>query len=141
MIVLSVLSNCPAVYNGFVYPEIPRHLSTLDLVSEGLISPRIPFMQIRRLRRVLGEFEILGRRHRGGRVRSSTPAEDRYIVLSAKTNRRTTAQQMANQFLADSGKRISRKIVARRLMGGGLSARRPVVCVPLTRQHHTARLQ
>ncbi|GFY32095.1 transposable element Tcb2 transposase [Trichonephila clavipes] len=29
----------------------------------------------------------------------------------------------------------------RRLKGGGLYARRPVVCVPLTRQHRTARLQ
>ncbi|GFU77953.1 transposable element Tcb2 transposase [Trichonephila clavipes] len=29
----------------------------------------------------------------GGRVRNTTPAEDRYIVLSAKRNRRTTAQQ------------------------------------------------
>ncbi|GFX05522.1 transposable element Tcb1 transposase [Trichonephila clavipes] len=77
----------------------------------------------------------------GGRVRSTTPAEDRYIVLSAKRNRRTTAQQVANQFLAASGKQISRKTVARRLRGGGLYARRPVVCVPLTRQHRTARLQ
>ncbi|GFX41868.1 transposable element Tcb2 transposase [Trichonephila clavipes] len=63
------------------------------------------------------------------------------IVLSAKRNRCTTAQQVANQFLAASGKQISRKTVARRLRGGGLYARRPVVCVPLTRQHHTARLQ
>ncbi|GFW94808.1 transposable element Tcb2 transposase [Trichonephila clavipes] len=39
------------------------------------------------------------------------------------------------------GKQISRKTVARRLRGGGLYARRPVVCVPLTRQHRTARLQ
>ncbi|GFX79553.1 transposable element Tcb2 transposase [Trichonephila clavipes] len=73
-------------------------------------------------------------------VRSTTPAEDRY-VLSAKRNRRTTAQQVANQFLAASGKQISRKTVARRLRGGGLYARRPVLCVPLTRQHRTARLQ
>ncbi|GFV79196.1 transposable element Tcb1 transposase [Trichonephila clavipes] len=72
---------------------------------------------------------------------STTPAEDRYIVLSAKRNRRTTAQQVANQFLAASGKQISRKTVARRLRGGGLYARRPVVCVPLTRQHRTSRLQ
>ncbi|GFX87060.1 transposable element Tcb2 transposase [Trichonephila clavipes] len=79
--------------------------------------------------------------HGGGRVRCTTPAEDRYIVLSAKRNRRTTAQQVANQFLAASGKQISRKTVSRRLRGGGLYARRPVVCVPLTRQHHTARLQ
>ncbi|GFT83060.1 transposable element Tcb1 transposase [Trichonephila clavipes] len=64
-----------------------------------------------------------------------------YIILSAKCNRRTTAQQVANQFLAASGKQISRKTVARRLRGGGLHARRPVVCIPLTRQHRTARLQ
>ncbi|GFS64433.1 transposable element Tcb2 transposase [Trichonephila clavipes] len=78
---------------------------------------------------------------RGGRVRSTTPAEDRCIVLSAKKNRRSTAQQVANQFLAASGKQISRKTVARRLRRGGLYARRPVVCVPLTRQHRTSRLQ
>ncbi|GFU52628.1 transposable element Tcb2 transposase [Trichonephila clavipes] len=64
-----------------------------------------------------------------------------YIVLSAKRNRRTTAQQVINQFLAASGKQISRKTVARRLRGGGLYARRTVVYVPLTRQHRTARLQ
>ncbi|GFV05249.1 transposable element Tcb1 transposase [Trichonephila clavipes] len=87
---------------------------------------------------VLDGFESTAR---GGRVRSTTPEEDRYIVLSAKRNRRTTAQQVANQFLAASGKQISRKTVARRLIGGGLCARRPVVCVPLTRQHRTARLQ
>ncbi|GFS65714.1 transposable element Tcb1 transposase [Trichonephila clavipes] len=84
---------------------------------------------------------MCSRRHGGGRVRSTTPAEDRYIVLSAKRNRRSTAQQVANQFLAASGKQISRKTVARPLRGGGLYARRTVVCVPLTRQHHTARLQ
>ncbi|GFX86547.1 transposable element Tcb2 transposase [Trichonephila clavipes] len=59
----------------------------------------------------------------------------------SKRNRRTTAQQVAKQFLAASGKQISRKTVARCLRGGGLYARRPVVCVPLTRQHRTARLQ
>ncbi|GFX53152.1 transposable element Tcb1 transposase [Trichonephila clavipes] len=84
---------------------------------------------------------MCSRRHGGGRVRSTTPAEDRYIVLSAKRNRRTKAQQVANQFLAASGKQISRKTVARRLRGEGLYARRPIVCVPLTRQHRTARLQ
>ncbi|GFS56617.1 transposable element Tcb1 transposase [Trichonephila clavipes] len=84
---------------------------------------------------------MCSRRHGGGRIRSTTPAEDRYIVLSAKRNRRTTAQQVANQFLAASGKQISRKTLARRFRGGGLYARRPVVYVPLTRQHRTARLQ
>ncbi|GFV40305.1 hypothetical protein TNCV_4900241 [Trichonephila clavipes] len=50
---------------------------------------------------------MCSRRHGGGRVRSTAPAEDRYIVLSAKRNRRTTAQQVANQFLAASGKQRS----------------------------------
>ncbi|GFW21150.1 transposable element Tcb1 transposase [Trichonephila clavipes] len=84
---------------------------------------------------------MCSRRHGGGHVRSTTPAEVRYIVLSAKKNRRTTAQQVANQFLAASGKQITRNTVARRLRGGGLYASRPVVCVPLTIQHRTARLQ
>ncbi|GFU98829.1 hypothetical protein TNCV_1892101 [Trichonephila clavipes] len=58
----------------------------------------------------------------------------------SKRNRRTTAQQVANQFLASSGRQISLgTTVARRLRGGGgLYARRPVVCVPLTRQYRTA---
>ncbi|GFW53401.1 transposable element Tc3 transposase [Trichonephila clavipes] len=48
----------------------------------------------------------------------------------------------AGTFLKHTGKKISRKPVARRLRGGGgLYARRPVVCVPLTRQHRTSRLQ
>ncbi|GFS87730.1 transposable element Tcb2 transposase [Trichonephila clavipes] len=54
---------------------------------------------------------MCSRRYGGGRVRSTTPAEDKYIVLSAKRNRRTTAQQVANQFLAASGKQISRKLL------------------------------
>ncbi|GFW50722.1 transposable element Tcb2 transposase [Trichonephila clavipes] len=36
---------------------------------------------------------MCSRRNGGGRVRRTTPAEDRYIVLSAKMNRRNTAQQ------------------------------------------------
>jgi hypothetical protein len=35
---------------GFRYPPKPRGLPNLDPISERLISPRRPFMQIRRLR-------------------------------------------------------------------------------------------
>ncbi|GFX48091.1 hypothetical protein TNCV_4114261 [Trichonephila clavipes] len=51
-----------------------------------------------------------------------------------------TAQQVANQFClrkADLPKNCCQTFEG----GGGLYARRPVVCVPLTRQHRTARLQ
>ncbi|GFT41284.1 hypothetical protein TNCV_2009291 [Trichonephila clavipes] len=78
---------------------------------------------------------------RGGRVRSTTPAEDRYIVLSAKGTGAPQLSRWQISFLLPQGKQISRKTVARRLRGGELYARRPVVCVPLTRQHCTARLQ
>ncbi|GFW81403.1 hypothetical protein TNCV_377511 [Trichonephila clavipes] len=71
---------------------------------------------------------MCSRRHGGGCVRSTTLEKDRYIGLSAKRNRRSTAQQVANQFLAASEKQISLKTIARRLRGGGLYARRPVVC-------------
>ncbi|GFW52275.1 hypothetical protein TNCV_2427221 [Trichonephila clavipes] len=74
-------------------------------------------------------LECVVRRHGGGRVRSTTPAEDRYIVLSAKRNRRTTAQQVANRFLAASGKQISRKTVARRLRGGEDYTHADLLCV------------
>ncbi|GFS60714.1 transposable element Tcb1 transposase [Trichonephila clavipes] len=66
--------------------------------------------------------------HGGGRVRSTMPAEGRYIVLSSKRSRRITAQQVANQFLAASGKQISRKTNARRLRGGGLRTQTCCVC-------------
>lgn len=49
-----------AALNGFKYTAIPADLPKLDLVSGRLISPRIPFMQIRRLRHVQGQFGILG---------------------------------------------------------------------------------
>ncbi|GFU55330.1 hypothetical protein TNCV_1645961 [Trichonephila clavipes] len=71
---------------------------------------------------------MCSRRHGGGRVRSTTPAEDRYIIRYQQNG--TGAPQLSRWliFLAASGKQISRKTVARRLRGGGLYARRPVVC-------------
>ncbi|XP_061381656.1 uncharacterized protein LOC116776497 isoform X3 [Danaus plexippus] len=48
-----------AVYNGFKYPPKPN-LPQMDMVSERLISPRLPFMQIRRLRYVEGQHSVTG---------------------------------------------------------------------------------
>ncbi|GFT87014.1 hypothetical protein TNCV_1258001 [Trichonephila clavipes] len=48
---------------------------------------------------------MCSRWHGGGRVRSTTPADNRYIVLSAKRNRRTTAQQTARVFNVSYGQR------------------------------------
>ncbi|GFT75620.1 transposable element Tcb2 transposase [Trichonephila clavipes] len=67
-----------------------------------------------------------------GRPRGTTPANDRYIVLQARRNRRQTAGEIARH---TTGRLISRFTVARRLHGGGLFARRSVRCVPLTPAH------
>ncbi|GFX23347.1 transposable element Tcb2 transposase [Trichonephila clavipes] len=66
--------------------------------------------------RLWRQFQATGTAIRGlgsGRSRGTTPADDRYIVLQARRNRR--------------------------LHGGGLFARRPVQCVPLTPAHRRRR--
>ncbi|GFV64103.1 transposable element Tcb2 transposase [Trichonephila clavipes] len=74
-----------------------------------------------------------------GRPRGTTPADDRYIVLQARRNRRQTAGEIARHTTQATGRPISRFTVARRLFGGGLFARRPVRCVPLTPAHRRRR--
>ncbi|GFT84797.1 transposable element Tcb2 transposase [Trichonephila clavipes] len=74
-----------------------------------------------------------------GRPRGTTPADDRYIVLQARRNRRQTAGEIARHTTQATGRPISRFTVARRLHGGGLFARRPVRCVPLTSAHRRRR--
>ncbi|GFV31504.1 transposable element Tc1 transposase [Trichonephila clavipes] len=61
-----------------------------------------------------------------GRPRETTPADDRYIVLQARRNRRQTAGEIARHTTQATGRPISLSTVARRLHGGGLFARRPV---------------
>ncbi|GFU86114.1 HTH_Tnp_Tc3_2 domain-containing protein, partial [Trichonephila clavipes] len=73
------------------------------------------------------------------RPRGTTPADDRYIVLQARRNRRQTAGEIAKHTTQATGRPISRFTVARKLQGGGLFARRPVRCVPLTPAHRRRR--
>lgn len=49
-----------ATINGFRYPPFPSDLPPLNPISEGLVSPRLPFMQIRRLRFLHGSKSIAG---------------------------------------------------------------------------------
>ncbi|GFT49997.1 transposable element Tcb2 transposase [Trichonephila clavipes] len=75
-----------------------------------------------------------------GLPRGTTPADDRYIVLQARRNRRQTAGEITRHTTTQAtGRPISRFTVARRLHGGGLFARRPVRCVPLTPAHRRRR--
>ncbi|GFX49812.1 transposable element Tcb2 transposase [Trichonephila clavipes] len=88
------------------------------------------------------QFQTTGTAIRGfssGRPRGTTPADGRYIVLQARRNRRQTAGEIARHTTQATGRPISRFTVARRLHGGGLFARRPVRCVPLTPAHRRRR--
>ncbi|GFU47792.1 transposable element Tcb1 transposase [Trichonephila clavipes] len=67
------------------------------------------------------------------------PHSLRNTVLQARRNRRQTAGEIARHTTQATGRPISRFTVARRLHGGGLFARRPVRCVPLTPVHRRRR--
>ncbi|GFX49261.1 transposable element Tcb2 transposase [Trichonephila clavipes] len=88
--------------------------------------------------RLWRQFQTTGSAIRGsssGRPREITPADDRYIVLQARRNRRQTAGEIARNTTQATGRPISCFTVFRRLHGGGLFERRPVGCVPLTPAH------
>ncbi|GFT63419.1 transposable element Tcb2 transposase [Trichonephila clavipes] len=77
--------------------------------------------------RLWRQFQTTGKAIRGfssGRPRGTTPADDRYIVLQARRNRRQTAGEIARHTTQATGRPISRFTVAIRLHGGGLFARR-----------------
>ncbi|GFU96262.1 transposable element Tcb1 transposase [Trichonephila clavipes] len=70
-----------------------------------------------------------------GRPRVTTPNEDRYLVVTAKRYRRSTASDLSRQPSSATGTTVSRQTVYRHLEHIGLHARMPVRCVPLTATH------
>ncbi|GFV58850.1 HTH_Tnp_Tc3_2 domain-containing protein [Trichonephila clavipes] len=92
--------------------------------------------------RLWRQFQTTGTAIRGfssGRPRGTTPADNRYIFLQARRNRRQIVGEIATYTTQATGRPISRFTVARRLYGGGLFARRTVRCVPLTPAHRRRR--
>ncbi|GFX48455.1 transposable element Tcb1 transposase [Trichonephila clavipes] len=75
-----------------------------------------------------------------GRTRVTMPNEDRYLAVTAKTNRRSTASDLSRQLSSVISTTVSRQTVYRRLEHIGVYARRPVRCVPLTTTHCRLRL-
>ncbi|GFX12326.1 transposable element Tcb2 transposase [Trichonephila clavipes] len=74
-----------------------------------------------------------------GRPRGTTPADNPYIVLQARRNRLQTKVEITRHTKQATARPISCFTVPRRLNGGGLFARRPVRCVPLTPAHRRRR--
>ncbi|GFY32654.1 transposable element Tcb2 transposase [Trichonephila clavipes] len=79
------------------------------------------------------------RRPGAGRPRATTSTDDRYIQLTVRRNRTENATQLQRQLLLATGRRVSSQTVRNRLHEGGLYARRPMFCIPLTPRHRAAR--
>ncbi|GFX60388.1 transposable element Tcb2 transposase [Trichonephila clavipes] len=77
----------------------------------------------------------------GGRPRTTTAGDDRYIILQAKRGRRQSASVIAQRLSTATERQVSRFTVARRLHKGGLFTRRPKRCLPLKVDHRRHRLQ
>ncbi|GFW54508.1 HTH_Tnp_Tc3_2 domain-containing protein [Trichonephila clavipes] len=59
--------------------------------------------------------------------------------LTVRRNRKENATQLQRQLLLATGRRVSSQTVRNWLHEGGLYARRPMVCIPLTPRHRAAR--
>ncbi|GFW08547.1 transposable element Tcb1 transposase [Trichonephila clavipes] len=75
-----------------------------------------------------------------GHPRVTTLNEDRYLAVTDKRNRWSTAPDMSRQLSSATDTTVSRQTVYRRLGHIGLYPRRPVRCVPLTATHCRLRL-
>ncbi|GFV77643.1 transposable element Tcb2 transposase [Trichonephila clavipes] len=82
--------------------------------------------------------DSVSRRPVPGRPRATTPAEERFLALSARRRRTTTVPQLVADHFQASGRRISATTVRNRLHNAGLYARRPVVCVSTDDSEGTA---
>ncbi|GFV25789.1 transposable element Tcb1 transposase [Trichonephila clavipes] len=99
-------------------PECGR--SQLE-VSEEL---GIPLRVISRLWQRFQDDGNVSRCNSTGRPRVTTPNEDRYLAVTAKRNRRSTASDLSRQLSSATGTTVSRQTVYRRLGHIGLYARR-----------------
>ncbi|GFT96379.1 transposable element Tcb2 transposase [Trichonephila clavipes] len=127
----SVRRHLEAFTRGRIIGKLEEVCSVTSVAAEFGIAHSI-------VSRLWRQFQTTGTAIRGfssGRRRGATPTDDRYIVLQARRNIRQTAGEIARHTTQATGRPISRFTVARRLHGGGLFARRPVRCVPLTPAH------
>ncbi|GFT25626.1 transposable element Tcb2 transposase [Trichonephila clavipes] len=101
-------------------------------------------MQISGTKRQKRPFQTTGtavRKVGGGRPRTTTARDDRYIILQVKRGRRQSASVIAQQLSTATGRQVSRFTVARRIHKGGLFTRRPERCLPLKVGHRRHPLQ
>ncbi|GFS74660.1 HTH_Tnp_Tc3_2 domain-containing protein [Trichonephila clavipes] len=81
------------------------------------------------------EYEKSDRNETTVRPRVTTPNEDRYLTVTAKKKRRSTASDLSRQLSSAIGTSVSRQTMHRRLRHIGLYACSPVRCIPFPATH------
>ncbi|GFX27742.1 transposable element Tcb2 transposase [Trichonephila clavipes] len=112
----SIRRHLDAFTRGRIIGKLEEGRSVISVAAEFGIAHSI-------VSRLWRQFQTTGTAIRGfssGRPRGTTPADDRYIVLQARRNRRQTVGEIAIHTTQATGRPISRFTVARRLHGGGL---------------------
>ncbi|GFS94230.1 transposable element Tcb2 transposase [Trichonephila clavipes] len=107
--VVGTTSGC--FTRGRIIGKLEEGRSVTSVAAEFGIAHSI----VLRLRRQFQTTETAIRGFNSGRLRGTTPADDRYIVLQARRNRRQTAGEIARHTTQVTGRPISRFTVARRL--------------------------
>ncbi|GFU05606.1 transposable element Tcb1 transposase [Trichonephila clavipes] len=109
----SVRRHLDAFTRGRIIGKLEESRSVTSVAAEFVIAHSI----VSRLWRQFQTTETAIRGFSSGRPQGTTPADDRYIVLQAKRNRRQTAGEIAKHTTQATGRPISRLTVARRLHG------------------------
>ncbi|GFV46084.1 transposable element Tcb1 transposase [Trichonephila clavipes] len=81
------------------------------------------------------------RRARSHPPQCITSCEDRQIVRMAGTDRSVTSRTIAQHIESVTYHSVSARTIRRRLQQSGLSARRPLLGLPLTQNHRRLRRQ
>ncbi|GFV91870.1 transposable element Tcb1 transposase [Trichonephila clavipes] len=109
----NVFLHLPAGMGTDIYLEISEELG----IAQSVIS---------RLWQRFQDDGNVSRCYSTGRPRVTTPNEDRYLAVTTKRNRRSTASNQSRQLSSATRTTVSRQTVYRRLGHIGLYARRPV---------------
>ncbi|GFT30026.1 transposable element Tc1 transposase [Trichonephila clavipes] len=105
----SVRRHLDAFTRGRIIGKLEEGRSVTSVAAELGIAHSI-------VSRLWRQFQTTGTAIRGfssGRPRGTTPADDRYIVLQARRNRRQTAREITRHTTQATGRPISRFTVAR----------------------------
>ncbi|GFY25547.1 HTH_Tnp_Tc3_2 domain-containing protein [Trichonephila clavipes] len=86
------------------------------------------------------DYSNVSRCYSTGRPLVTTLNEDRYLAVTSKRNRRSTASDLSRQHSSATGTTVLRQTMYKRLGHIGLYARRPVRCFPLTATYCRLRL-